>query len=201
MLELLRGHLRSPVPEPGDDGAPLLLLDVEGRMRHVLVESENAFVVGYAQEGAECLARFGGARNQFFVAYLVVEFGSQRSTVFPAQAHVPLPPHRRRRYRVLRPGRKTAGQLVRPAPAYGRNTHVAAVADEVNELGLGPQGVQGGDAAHVTGNLVPHEALAVPLSVEIEDTGDEGRVGDRLLSRHQPFEFVLTDPHAGELLV
>src|SRR5215204_11638 len=63
----------------------------------------------------------------------------------------------------------------------------------VDELGLGPEGVQGGDAAHPGRDFASRQALASGLSVQIKDAADEVRIREAFAGCNQPLKVLPVD--------
>src|SRR5207245_10451809 len=94
-LHILARHLRSPISQAGSNRpssrGPSL----------TLVKPEHGFVVWQTKEGAERRAFLGGISDQGFIAELVVQLRPEGMPGLPPGPHVPFPPQRCRRSRVL----------------------------------------------------------------------------------------------------
>src|SRR5262249_545468 len=98
---------------------------------------------------------------------------------FPPLTHVPFPPQCRGDHRLLFPGRKKALQSTNfSLPIDGRETHVAAVPDQVDEFGLGPDEMEGREIPNVIRRLVANQGLTPEIPIVIEYLCNEGRIGD-----------------------
>src|ERR671913_931933 len=160
-LDVCRGHLCAPVPHPGRNGQPCLLRSFPGvgqvRPRLALSETDHGVIVGDAEELTKPLALSLRVLDEVFVVHLVVETWTERRAVLTCLAYLPLPPQRRGRDGVLLPGGVAPGGALALFPVQNGQADVPAVADDVDELRLGPEGVECRDAAHVTGGLVSHQ--------------------------------------------
>jgi hypothetical protein len=165
------------------------------------VETDHGVVVGDAEELTKPLALSLRVLDEVFIERLVVQSWAERRPVLPRLAYLSLPPQRRGRDGVLLPGRVAPGGALGLLPVQNGQAYVPAVADDVDELRLGPEGVECRDAAHVTGGLVPNQRFVVDFSVQIEEPSEEGWVWDRLCGAEQAFELFPGDFELGEPLV
>src|ERR671910_110748 len=183
-LDVFHGHLCAPFPQPGRNGQPRLLRSLPGvgqvRPCLALVETDHGVVVGDAEELTKPLALSLRVLDEVFVVHLVVETWTERRAVLSRLAYLSLPPQRRGRDGVLLPGRVAPGGALGLFPVQDGQADVPAVADDVDELRLGPEGVECRDASDVGGGLVSHQRFVVNFSVEAEDPSEEGWVWECL---------------------
>src|SRR5918993_5186772 len=179
-LDVCRGHLCAPVPHPGRNWQPRLLGSSPGvgqvRPRLALSETDHGVVVGNAEELTKPLAFSLRVLDEVFVVHLVVETWTERRAVLTCLAYLPLPPQRRGRDGVLLPGGVAPGGALGFVPVQNGQADVPAIADDVDELRVRPEGVECRDAAHVAGGLVPHQRFVLDFTVEAEDPVEEGWV-------------------------
>src|SRR5215213_6821103 len=195
-------HLRAPVSQSRRDSQPRALSAAAGLDPFsALVESDHGVVVGDAEELTKPLALSLRVVDELFVERLVVEIWAERRAVLTRPPYLSLPPEGRGRDGVLLPGRVAPGGALGFVPVQNGQADVPAVADDVDELRVGPEGVECRDAAHVTRGLVPHQRFVLNFSVEAEDPVEEGWVWDRLPGAEQAFELFPGDLELGEPLV
>jgi hypothetical protein len=93
---------------------------------------------------------------------------------------------------------KATVQLTTTAPVNGRQAHVPTVTDDVDELGVGPELVEGDHNAHIAGGFVAHQVFAVLVAVEVEDAGDEVPVQHGIAGSEQSFKGFAIELQLGE---
>src|SRR5215212_8395498 len=191
-LDVCRGHLCAPVPHPGRNGQPRLLRSFPGvgqvHLCLALSETDHGIIVGDAEELTKPVAFSLRVLDEVFVERLVVETWTERRAVLSRLAYLSLPPQRRGRDGVLLPGRVAPDDSLGFFPIQDGNTHIAAVADDVDELRVGPEGVECRDASDVGGGLVAHQRFVLNFSVQAEDPSEEGWVWESLPRAEQAFE-------------
>src|SRR5690242_6609006 len=138
-----------------------------------------------AEEVADATAFVLRVPDERLVPQLEVEVWTERGTGSTPELDVPLPPQCGCRHRILEPGLEPAGRESRAIPVEHGQAHVAPVADDVDELRVRPERVEGRNAPDVPRRLVADEAFALALAVQVEHAAHEIRVCDSLALRQE----------------
>ena len=187
-LQFIDGHLGAPIPQAGSNGQP------HARMQNsapgtfpwtkVLLMVKHCLIERDFQELTKGNAFIPRSSHQIFISQFIIHRGTQRSAKVAPQTHVPLPPKRCGHHRIFLPiVEDPIGALIQKKwksleagvfpSSTGAETHVPAVANDMNKLCIGPKFMQNIEMPQVIRVFTPCEGFSTGAAEAIENRGDE----------------------------